>query len=287
MQRIEGTLYSLVLTMTPTEPVTVPATVGRQVHAAFLNTVKQADPLLADALHAQGEAVRPFTVSPLQGVPRAHNGRVRLSPERTYWLRFTILHPAIFQQFMANFLYAADRPVLRLGRAELLIREILITPEAHPWSGYTTWAALAQDAEPQKALTLEFVTPTAFGFGQRAWGKKIVVLPDPEPVFGNLMRSWNRLAPEELQMDGDSLIKYVGEHVVIKRLHGLQTKMLHYSRSPQIGFVGRVTYGLMADDEAIRRQLNALADFAFYAGVGMKTTMGMGMTRRLREPGDR
>jgi CRISPR/Cas system endoribonuclease Cas6 (RAMP superfamily) len=36
----------------------------------------------------------------------------------------------------------------------------------------------------------------------------------------------------------------------------------------------------MADDPSIRCQLNALADLAFYAGVGMKTTMGMGQCRR-------
>jgi CRISPR-associated endoribonuclease Cas6 len=49
----------------------------------------------------------------------------------------------------------------------------------------------------------------------------------------------------------------------------------------QVGFVGRVTYGLMAENEAARCQLNTLADFAFYAGVGMKTAMGMGQCRRV------
>jgi CRISPR-associated endoribonuclease Cas6 len=57
--------------------------------------------------------------------------------------------------------------------------------------------------------------------------------------------------------------------------------MLRFRRSPQVGFVGQVTYGLMAENEAARCQLNALADFAFYAGVGIKTTMGMGQTRRV------
>jgi len=42
-----------------------------------------------------------------------------------------------------------------------------------------------------------------------------------------------------------------------------------------------VTYGLMAEDEAAHCQLNTLADFAFYTGVGMKTALGMGQTRRI------
>jgi len=31
------------------------------------------------------------------------------------------------------------------------------------------------------------------------------------------------------------------------------------------------------------KQINALADFALYSGVGRKTPMGMGMTRRLQD----
>ena len=57
--------------------------------------------------------------------------------------------------------------------------------------------------------------------------------------------------------------------------------VLRFRRAPQVGFVGQVTYGLMAESEAARCQLNALADFAFYAGVGMKTAMGMGQCRRM------
>jgi CRISPR/Cas system endoribonuclease Cas6 (RAMP superfamily) len=45
-----------------------------------------------------------------------------------------------------------------------------------------------------------------------------------------------------------------------------------------------VTY-LLKDrrDEAMARLLNLLADFAFYSGVGYKTTMGMGMVKRTGE----
>ena len=291
------TLYSIVLTLTPTREVTIGATMGHQAHAAFLRTLREADPELAAALHASDPPLRPFTVSPLRGIPHARKGQVRLSPERDCWLRFTVLQPRIFERFMARFLHPAlspstslginsvegsdGRPTIRLGQAELLIREVLATPGAHPWSGYTTWAELANQSRPEPELTLHFVSPTAFSFGQKEWGKKVVVLPEPEPVFGSLVRSWNSLAPPPLQVDREALMSYVEEHVVVKRLHRLETQMLRFSRSPQIGFVGRVTYGLMAENEAVRCQLNALADLSFYAGVGMKTAMGMGQTRRV------
>lgn len=278
----EAMIYSIVLKLTPTSEATVRATMGHQAHAAFLHTLQEADPELATALHASNEAIRPFTVSPLRGIPRARNkGQVRLSSGRDYWLRFTVLQPHIFERFMSRFLYSKGRLVIRLGQAELLIREVLATPGAHPWSGYTTWAELADQAQPEPEIILHFVSPTAFGFGQKAWGKKVVVLPEPDLVFGSLARSWNNLAPPPLQLDRDALLSYVEEHVVVKRLRGLKTQMLRFRRSPQVGFVGCVTYGLMAENEAARCQLNTLADFAFYAGVGMKTAMGMGQTRRV------
>ena len=274
-------LYSIVLVLTPTREATVRATMGHQAHAAFLRTVEESDPALAEVLHMPNLPSRPFTVSPLLGVGRAYDGQVRLSPEQDYFLRFTVLYPPIFERFMSRFLHGAGRPVIRLGRALLLIKEILTTPGSHPWSGYTSWGAIAAQARPEPELTLEFTSPTAFGFGQKEWGKKVVVLPQPDLVFGSLARAWNNLAPPPLQLEREALLAYVEQHVVVKRLHGLETHMLSFSRSPQVGFLGRVTYGMMAADEPARCQLDALATFAFYAGVGIKTAMGMGQCRRM------
>jgi len=277
-------LYSLVLILTPTDQVTVGATVGHQAHAAFLQTIREADPALAGMLHLPNVPVRPFTVSPLLGVGPARDGRVHLSPDESYALRFTVLHPPIYERFMARFLHGEGRPFIHLGRAQLLIGEILVTPGSHPWAGYASWAQLAAEAPPADEITLEFTSPTAFGFGQKAWGKKSVVLPDPVLVFGSLIRSWNGLAPSPLQVDREALKTFLEENVVIKRIGWLETRMQEFKHAPQVGFVGRVTYGLMGGDDYARRACNALADFAFYAGVGMKTAMGMGQCRVEQSP---
>ena len=281
MNPSDETLHSIVLTLTPTRETTVRATMGHQAHAAFLKTVRESDPALAEVLHMPDMPIRPFTVSMLQGTPEGHHKQIHLSPDETYWLRFTALYQPIFERFMARFLHGKGRPVIRLGRAVLLIKEILATPGSHPWAGYTLWSKLVNEADPAPEITLDFVSPTAFGFGQQEWGKKVMVLPLPETVFGSLARSWNATAPMPFQMDRQELREYLDEHMVVTRIDHLRTKMLRFHHSHQIGFVGQVTYGLMADDKAVRTQLNALADFAFYAGVGMKTTMGMGMVRRI------
>jgi CRISPR-associated endoribonuclease Cas6 len=46
--------------------------------------------------------------------------------------------------------------------------------------------------------------------------------------------------------------------------------------------VGEVSYRILGNVDALTiKQINVLADFALYCGVGRKTPMGMGMVRRL------
>lgn len=273
-------LFSIVLLLSPTEEAEIGATVGHHAHAAFLRAVEAVDPALSAALHAPDRSPRPFTVSPLRGVPPARGGTVRLSPERIVWLRITLLQPLLYERLMESLLRDDRRPLLRLGPATFWIREVRVTPGSHPWAGCASWADLAA-ARPERELTLEFASPTAFSFGRTAWGHRMVVLPLPERVFASLARAWNAFAPPPLRVEPQALERYASEHVVIREIEDLNTRMLNFGGRPQIGFTGRVTYGLMGEDEVARRQLTMLADFAFYAGVGYKTTMGMGQARRV------
>lgn len=282
MHSNQGMIYSLAVRLTPTQTATVRATLGHQAHAAFLRTVREADPALAEVLHTPQFEMRPFTVSPLLGVPRARNGKVTVRPDEDYFLRFTVLYEPIFQQFMGRFLRGQGRPVVRLGRALFLVREVLATPESSPWAGYTSFGQLYRQAEPENEISLDFTSPTAFSFGRKAWGRKVVPLPDPILVFRSLWKKWNTFTLPELALD-ETLLEYVAENVVVKR-YQLETKMQHFSRSPQVGFLGHVTYKLMGRGEGadlLRRLLNLLADFAFYSGVGYKTTQGMGQCSRV------
>ncbi len=275
----ESKVYSLVVVLTPTRSATVGATAGHQAHAAFLRTIEEADPALSAALHEASVRVRPFTVSPLLGVGRARGNEVALAPGADCFLRFTVLHASIYERFMARFLHPERRPLMRLGQAELLVKEIRATPGSHPWAGYASWEGLARAARPEPEVTLEFASPTAFSFGQKEWGKKTVVLPEPGLVFGSLARTWNAFAPAPLQVEWKALGAYLEGHGIVKRIVGLETQMLRFQRSPQVGFRGQVTYGFPGQNEVARLQLNLLAAFAFYGGVGMKTTMGMGQCR--------
>ena len=79
----------------------------------------------------------------------------------------------------------------------------------------------------------------------------------------------------------DEFARLLDEQVV-ETAHDLRTLALQIRDRPEIGFTGWCSYeakGAGWTGETLR-QLNALADFAFYAGVGRKTTMGLGQTRR-------
>jgi CRISPR-associated endoribonuclease Cas6 len=278
-------LYSLAVHLQPEQPAVLPATSGHQAHAAFLDAVRQADPELAAILHGPDLKVRPFTVSPLLGIAHQRSKGISVSPEQSYVLRITLLREPLYGELMRRFLEDPGRPRLRLGEASFLITEVQVTPGSSPWAGYTTWEALRQQAGAEERATLEFLTPTAFSLGQRPWGKQFYLFPEAVLVFGSLLRTWNALAPDGLDMEPGPLVAYLEKDTVVLEIEGLRTAMWRYPRHLQVGFTGQVAYGFKGQDEDLRRQLNALADFAFYAGVGYKTTMGMGQVRRSTERG--
>ncbi|MDE3091666.1 MAG: CRISPR system precrRNA processing endoribonuclease RAMP protein Cas6, partial [Chloroflexota bacterium] len=53
------------------------------------------------------------------------------------------------------------------------------------------------------------------------------------------------------------------------------------------GAVGKVTYTTTNRDRYWLSVMNVLADYAWFAGVGISTTMGMGQARRMKDEGGR
>ena len=271
-------LHALVLKLRSESAAEIPQTHGHQAHALFLRLIEAADPDLARRLH-DPRTRKPFTVSSVQ-LPHQPSGRqTRVAPVALLWLRVTLLDDELFGPFMARFL-RPGAPALRLGSATLRVEEVLGTPEGHPLAGCTDFASLLAGAGREREIQLHFSSPTAFSLGQAPEGKKRMgVLPEPPLVFDSLLRKWNQFAPPDLALD-PALRRTVEEHSVIAQ-HELCTAMFQFPRHLQIGFVGRCRFATPIDDAGRLQMLNALADFALYAGVGYKTTMGMGQVRRL------
>lgn len=272
--------HSLVLNLLPKSPIYPGYLSGRHSHALFLTLVSSVDKTLGDCLH-ESSANKSFTLSPLQqnnnnGHNKRHNYTLQWEHQQPIpagtpcWWRISLLDDSLFGKLTQLWLNLNPKHPWHLGSADLYITSILGTPQStQPWANATTYAQLYEQASDRDRLvTFRFVTPTAF-----RQGKYDSYLPTRECVFNSLLARWNKYSGIDFS------------HIAIDTLFpsfvNLRTEFLTDSRSKFIGVVGEISYRIMGETDAIYiKQINALADFAIYSGVGRKTPMGMGMTHR-------
>jgi CRISPR-associated endoribonuclease Cas6 len=275
-------LYASVIRLFNLYPVTIPAPGGQHAHAAFFDIVREVDPALSQALHDQrGKGARkPFTVSPILGLPRRAGGEAlyHLREGWECWLRVTMLNETLFRTFVEYFLDARNKtlPRLRLGDAHFAVSEILTTPGSHPWAGFTTLEDLQRrlDEPAPASIAFEFHSPVSF----KLRDETVELIPYPKLVFGNLATAWKALS-------GEDLVKAVEQYAEANLrlvIHRLERRASTLRNHRELGMVGRVEYQFIQPDDApLARALHLLADLAFYAGIGRKTAQGMGMARRV------
>jgi len=243
------------------------AFLGREAHAVFLTVIGEVNPALASQLH-DSPALKPFSVSPL--VWERHPWA---------WLRFTMFGPTVARTFEEALNRATVTPRLRLGRAEFELVDVFFDPSQHPWAATNSYEALWERHMRSRTtgddrIGLRFVTPTTFRAQDRT-----TPLPQPELVFCNLLTKWNAFSPRPLN---GKVREYLRSSLRVAR-YELQTDFLDLGRDRrQVGFRGICEFlGSRSCDEGLRAA-RMLAEYAFYAGVGYKATMGMGMASSTR-----
>jgi CRISPR-associated endoribonuclease Cas6 len=271
--------HSLVLNLLPQSDIPPQFLTGRHLHALFLTLVSSVDRSLGDRLH-DSNADKAFTLSPLQtncrfqgirGISKLQNSHQQPIPAGTpCWWRISLLDDTLFSQLTHLWLNLNPDHPWHLGPANLYITSIQGTPQStQPWANATSYAQLYDQASDRITnIDFNFATPTAF-----RQGKYDTTLPTRECVFNSLLSRWNKysgIAFDEIAIES-----------IFPSFININTQIVADSRSKFIGVVGEVNYRLLGELEPIQiKQINALADFALYAGVGRKTTMGMGMIRR-------
>jgi CRISPR-associated endoribonuclease Cas6 len=121
-------------------------------------------------------------------------------------------------------------------------------------------------ADPGEELELRFLSPTGF----KRQGKQYL-LPEPKLVFGSLLRKWKAWVDPTVE-DLEDLYPRVGIGSYELKTQAVRLEQGGVWR----GFVGSLRYDLRGLEEWERRVLGLLGRFAFYVGVGYKTTQGMG-----------
>jgi CRISPR-associated endoribonuclease Cas6 len=279
--------HSLVLNLLPQSPIPPQYLTGRHLHALFLTLVSSVDKELGDRLH-DSTADKAFTLSPLQisntnspllkggkgGSKLQYSHQQPIPPGTPCWWRISLLDDTLFSKLTQLWLNLNPNRPWHLGPADLYITSIQGTPQSiQPWANASSYAQLYEEASNgNSSINLSFSTPTAFRQGQYD-----TTLPTRESVFNSLLSRWNKYSGIEFS--------HVAIESIFPSFVNIHTEILADSRSKFIGILGEVNYKILGEIEPIQiKQLNALADFALYAGIGRKTTMGMGMTRRLYSP---
>jgi CRISPR-associated endoribonuclease Cas6 len=288
--------HSLVLNLLPVAPIPSQFLTGRHLHALFLNLVSAVDSDLSAYLHDQSNE-KAFTLSPFQ-VSRKEVAKSSTAPTQkrvlpaaarpifpaiqweqkqairentAIWWRISLLDDGLFDRLtelwqQLNF----DRP-WHLGPTDLYITNILSEPQSNqPWVNFCSYAELFDRAsDTERQIALSFCTPTNF-----RQGVYDSAMPTRESIFGSLANRWNKYSNRAIEPNFTESI--------FPSFFDIRTEVSTDSRSKFIGCVGDITYRIMGDVNPVAiKQINALADFALYSGVGRKTPMGMGMTRRL------
>jgi CRISPR-associated endoribonuclease Cas6 len=118
-------------------------------------------------------------------------------------------------------------------------------------------------------LYFQAITPISFKKGDIDYP-----LPDPKIFFKSLINKWNYFSPFRIEVD---LRKVLEEKLCIVYSKIRTYKIKLSLGSAVTGFKGKVVfYGKGLTDEELK-WLNILGHFSRYAGVGRKSTMGLGM----------
>ena len=136
--------------------------------------------------------------------------------------------------------------------------------------------------ESGSTFRLRFLTPTAF----KSKGR-YVIMPDVRLIFQNLLMHYNQAYAGDNDIDSDTL-EYLAEHTSITS-YNLRSKYFPRTmeKSDKIpAFSGSLTLRVRGP-QSLRGLVAMLLAFGEAAGVGVKTSMGMGGMQVLKEASTR
>ena len=271
-------LLSAVIEISPLKQCVLPTSTGNYIHGLFFNLLRACDADLAIKLHEDNRA-KPFTVSPLHGnfspVARGHNG---LDPDKKYWFRFTSLNEELSSKLM-TFLSGSRGKTCVIGDNEMIIQDVILDSAGHSWAGSSAHKRLydkyiIRQEGICKNITISFFTPTTF-----KQEDNYLLLPIPRILFHTTLEKWDTLSG--ISIDRKDFLSWLEENCMVSR-YELKTRMWNFDKYKYAGFVGEVEFTDTSKSDSFYRALwNLLADYIFWSGVGAKTTMGMGIARRL------
>ena len=220
----------------------------------------------SNLFHAEKNVKKNFALSSLYPVSfweRFHcaceHGMITVAENELFAFRISFLDDAVFEEFR---------------RCEALVMNVACVPfqimrVSMPDGGLST-QDMPDSLMDGDAIGAEFrfITPTGFSGLRGAQ----VILPTPLTVFSSLSRHWRALYGSLPGLaEKDSFADVVVHEYALK-----STTAAFKNGVYKRGFIGTISYGWERCDKTRRTALMVLSRFALYAGLGYKTTMGLG-----------
>lgn len=234
-----------------------PDQVGPALQAAVLDAVRDVDAQLSQRVH-DWHGPKPMALTPLLDRNRVEVG---LLDDGLLAAVEEALRPGRHLRFGRSRYVAATTQIRRYGWTDLAQ-----SPPAAPW-------------------TLRFLTPTTFHTNRGGKVRCNRPVPDPELLFGSLLRRWQAHAEVTLPGLTEDLLAWsvmVASYRVKSAAHLVHTR----PRAEEVGFTGVATFTTTSHrrvPETVVHGIGALAALGVFAGVGAHTMQGMGCIRVLRE----
>lgn len=228
---------------------------GVELHGLFFKLLSEYDLAVATELHHQNN--KPFSISPLNGVASVNSGKLYLKAGETYTFQLSTLEKWL-GELIKSLSHIWHGKTMTLGSAKIVGLTIEETIS-------TSYLELINNGSLNREITFIFKSPTTF----RSQGTHLL-FPEPKLLFTSMFIKFNVFSPLKLQQITDF------SNINVSR-YRLETKLIDMQKYKLLGFVGRCSYQLPKQmNKFVIKQINTLAQFAQYSGVGYRCTWGMG-----------
>ena len=273
------TLHAIVVNLIARDGGTLPATQGALAHAAFLDLVRAADPELGPPASSGGR--QPFTISPLGRSARSSRAGSRACRRPANLAAPDLARPGPVSRLFKRLLAAGPDLCLRVGEMVFAVERFWARRAAIPGPGTRTAGALRPRGRsapyPPALCQPHGHQPGRQGRGQTAHGPAALAAVRLRCPARRLEPADRRRDPHRVRELGSRLRgRARGAPLADQRLPVEARRPSRRRRRCHLRGAGRQP-GLSAPPSTCSGQ------FAFYGGVGSKTTMGMGQAKRWGE----
>ena len=233
------------------QEIRVNPSMGSVFHGALMDII---GPETANWLHTQNES-RPF------GQCVYYNRKLN----QPIW-RLSALSQEAIERIL--------EPVLKMLNSDILLKQkgYAVTVESIIGDKTSSYQQLADDVflseEIPNGGSMAFLTPTSF----KREGN-YVIMPELYLIFQSVLNRWNYFSPKNKLLEKDLEIELAKSCFISS--YDLHSQVFSLENSKITGFKGNMHIRFKAN-EMVRRILGMLLSYSQYAGIGIKTALGMG-----------